>query len=170
MTSDIDTSFTFSKASGPVSLKVYYETFSLSVTDSSHLITMPQISGVSLVPPPNGTNANGSYFGWSGTISTGVPATAGPYSTVATSSSSYTDAALLALLTGSGTTPLSVSTLTDSFLSWHINSGGSLSQATYAGLDATITYEYTPVPVPGAFLLFAPGLLGLAALRRRVKK
>jgi hypothetical protein len=64
LTANVDTSFTFSGgAPGPVSLKVYDDTFSLSVTDSGHLITMPQISGVSLVPSPNGTNANGSYFG-----------------------------------------------------------------------------------------------------------
>ena len=82
-----------------------------------------------------------------------------------TSEVSYTDAALLALLTGSGTTPLSVSTLTESYLSWHINSGGTFSEATHAGLDATITYDYTPVPLPGAMLLFTPGLLGLVAVR-----
>jgi len=27
-----------------------------------------------------------------------------------------------------------------------------------------------PVPLPGALLLFAPGLVGLAAVRRRFKK
>ena len=32
------------------------------------------------------------------------------------------------------------------------------------------SFVETPVPVPGALLLFAPGLVGLAAIRRRFKK
>lgn len=40
-----------------------------------------------------------------------------------------------------------------------------------AGGEVTIDYTYTPapVPLPGAMLLFAPGLAGLAAIRRKFK-
>lgn len=39
--------------------------------------------------------------------------------------------------------------------------------------EAKVTFDYTPaapVPVPAAVFLFAPGLVGLAALRRRLAK
>jgi hypothetical protein len=33
-----------------------------------------------------------------------------------------------------------------------------------------VTYQGSAVPIPGALLLFGPGLVGLAAIRRRFKK
>ncbi len=172
LTATADTSFTFltSGNSGTASFRAYYVTLSLSVADSGGFISNGSlISDVSLLPAANGHNINGSYFAWSSPITTGVPVTAGPYSTTATGSASYTDAGLLALLTGTGTTSLFVSTETGTFISFSVNSPGTMSEATYAGLNASITYDYTPVPLPAASLLFAPGLLGLAAVRKRFK-
>ena len=37
-------------------------------------------------------------------------------------------------------------------------------------VEATITSATAPVPIPGALLLFGPGLAGLAAVRKRLKK
>ncbi len=36
--------------------------------------------------------------------------------------------------------------------------------------DGNIATEVDPAPIPGAILLFAPGLVGLAAIRRRFGK
>jgi hypothetical protein len=40
--------------------------------------------------------------------------------------------------------------------------------ATY--FDMKLTADVTPVPLPPAMLLFAPGLAGLAAIRRKLNK
>jgi hypothetical protein len=42
----------------------------------------------------------------------------------------------------------------------------------YTVVSGTVTadYTYTPVPIPGAMLLFGAGLLGLAGISRRVRK
>ena len=41
----------------------------------------------------------------------------------------------------------------------------------YTGLDnVSVTPVSSPVPLPGALMLFGPGLMGLAAIRRRLKK
>ena len=47
---------------------------------------------------------------------------------------------------------------------WH---GFSLSNGAYTTLDYALV---SGVPIPGAILLFVPGLVGLAAMRRRFKK
>ena len=36
--------------------------------------------------------------------------------------------------------------------------------------NALVTYEYTPVPIPAAVWLLGSGVIGLAGLRRRIKK
>jgi hypothetical protein len=73
---------------------------------------------------------------------------------------------LLTDFTGSGDVNLLMTTLTT------INSsvtGGStsLTQESSAGLTATITYNYTPVPEPTTMALFGIGSLGLFLIRRR---
>jgi hypothetical protein len=173
LSATVNTSFTLwtNGQSGTASLRVLSDLFSLSVTDSGGYITGPQISNVSLVTPNAYSQALGEYYKWSTPVTTGVPVTTGPFSTTATDSVSYATAGLLALLSGTGTTPLSVSTGTLSSISYSVNSPGGFSQATQAGLDATITYEYTPatVPLPPSLLLLAPSLLGLAVIRKRRK-
>jgi hypothetical protein len=39
-----------------------------------------------------------------------------------------------------------------------------------ANYTSTITINYTPVPVPPSLLLLAPGFIGIAAMKRRIKK
>ena len=40
----------------------------------------------------------------------------------------------------------------------------------WSGIVQSVTYNASPVPVPATLLLFGPGLVGLAAIRRRFKK
>ena len=174
LTTTVNTSFTIwtNGNSGTASLRVLSDVFSLSVTDSGGYITSPQIANVSLVTPNAYSQALGNYYKWSSPITTGVPVSTGIFTTTATDASSYGNGALLALLTGAGTTPLSVSTSTLTSLSYSVNSPGGLSEATNANLNATITYEYTPtpVPLPASLLMLAPGLLGLGIIRRKTKR
>jgi len=44
------------------------------------------------------------------------------------------------------------------------------NSASQYGGPVSVTTTINPVPVPSAVLLFAPGLVGLAAMRRRFKK
>ncbi len=48
-------------------------------------------------------------------------------------------------------------------------SGGNFNANVGTTFDttATITYDYTPVPIPAAFMLFGTGLLGLLGIRRK---
>jgi hypothetical protein len=52
------------------------------------------------------------------------------------------------------------------------NNGTELSLINFSSgiLGGTATFNATPVPLPSALLLFGPGLVGLAGIRRRFKK
>ena len=156
--------------------------FSLTVSDSNNRITGgPQISTAynpvfSVSPPTGWTYSNNTVPGGSGpniyynlgTLGSSGSASTPTYTTTASSGQlTYADPALLSELTGSGTTPLFVTTLTHNGLVGYAPSGGANVSV---GLAGTITYDYTPVPIPGALLLFGPGLMGLAAIRKRVKQ
>jgi hypothetical protein len=75
----------------------------------------------------------------------------------------------LSALIGSGTLPFNF--VADQ-TSQTVMGGGNGVQEIDTFVSGTITadYTYTPVPIPGSFLLFGAGLLGLAGISRRVKK
>ena len=78
-----------------------------------------------------------------------------------------TDGTLLNYFLGIGTVNLPVSTFTQTLLA---NNGGNTtaSQITSAGLNATITYDYTasPVPEPSPLIMLGAGLMGLVFVGR----
>jgi hypothetical protein len=191
LTATIDTYFTLHGVAGNnamVTLPIYSDypgttnnlPFSLTVTDSNNRISGgPQITTVlNPVASLGGdftykftTSGIGPYVRWRGIIGSSSSVSTPTLTTTAYSKSSYTDSALLSELTGSGVTPLFVATST--FTSGSFYGGGTPGsgggQTTHAGLVGTITYNYTPVPITGAILLFTPGLAGLAVMRRRFK-
>jgi hypothetical protein len=50
---------------------------------------------------------------------------------------------------------------------WDLYQGNVTLYARFDGGSAELTAYHNPVPIPGALWLFGPGLVGLAALRRR---
>ena len=101
-------------------------------------------------------------------LAAGTQVTSGLLSGTGSSANTYTTPGLLAEFTGAGSIALPAGTQTYTDLA---NSGGNTesAQVTYAGLTGTVTYTYTPIPLPPALLLFGPGLLGLVGVRRRYR-
>jgi len=139
----------------------------IAVVDPSGIIgTLPTYTPYPVQPSNPQLDYMSKGFSYSN-LASGGQVTSGTLTGSATNvSNSYTTPGLLAEFTGAGSISLPAATLTYTDLS---NSGGNTesAQVTYAGLTGTVTYLYTPVPLPSALLLFGPGLLGLVGLRRR---
>ena len=65
----------------------------------------------------------------------------------------------------SGTGIAHITGFTDTPGNWYFSANGSQGTASFSASTQT-----SPVPLPAAMLLFGPGLAGLAAMRRRLKK
>jgi len=92
-----------------------------------------------------------------------------------TNSNTFAESALAAFI-GTGDLKFFLTTLnSDSLSVGGLQTNGLPNPAPFGEhtniiANVSATYNYTPVPIPGAILLFAPGLVGLMAIRRRVKK
>jgi hypothetical protein len=177
VTIDQYTDFSHLGAASPLNLS----SFSLTVADAGNrIIGGPQISTaynpVFSTNPPTGWTyvdhttggSSGPYIYWTnGIISTNTVSTPTYTTTASSGQLTYADPVLLSELTGSGTTPLFVTTSTYTGVVGYGAGGEANGSVALAG---TITYDYTPAPIPGAILLFGPGLAGLAAIKRRFKR
>ncbi len=132
--------------------------FNVNTTNS--LFSTPQIS-LSLTSTGSYTTSTQG-----GSLVFNLGTTSGPYS------NTYTTSNVLAYFTGTGSAILDASTGTYWNGSYISNMANENTNGTTAGLTGQITYNYTPnpVPVPSAVLLLGPGLIGLALIRKRLKR
>jgi len=70
---------------------------------------------------------------------------------------------------GTGTLPLAVSSYAD-FSGGFTGGNGSFINTQNFNTAATVTYDYTPTPIPAAAWMFGSGLVGLVGIRRRLAK
>jgi hypothetical protein len=84
----------------------------------------------------------------------------------------YTAPADLAYFTGSGTAGLDASAVVPDMGFTIITSGGNVHAmvTTTAGVTATVTYDFTPVPEPCALVLLGIGAISLFAYARRQRR
>ena len=75
----------------------------------------------------------------------------------------------LSAFIGIGTLPFSLVVNQNDELTY---SGGNFNSIISESVSATVTaqYEYASTPIPGTIFLFAPALVGLSAIRRRLQK